>query len=88
MARYLGVDDAAGLGVVVSDSIAKCVKHTHTHTRLGDDQSVSHTVGITQQTCYSVQCLVTQSLPLRLPVPHSIPPLLSLALPVIDSLPH
>ena len=32
MARYLGVDDAAGLGVVVSDSIAKCVKHTHTHT--------------------------------------------------------
>ena len=84
MARYSGVDDAAGLGVVVSDSIAKCVKHTH--TRLGDE-SVSHTVGITQQTCYSVQSLVTP-LPLRLPVPHSIPPLLSLALPVIDSLPH
>ena len=41
MARYLGVDDAAGLGVVVSDSIAKCVKHTH--TRLGDE-SVSQSV--------------------------------------------
>ena len=73
MARYLGVDDAAGLGVVVSDSIAKCVKHTHTHTHAwATSQSVTPLALLSKRVIQysllsrpsrSVSLSLTQSLP-------------------------